>query len=47
MRIVYESSDPYREGKRIEQAHKLERRQKRKAKQSWQNLCITRVAENV
>jgi hypothetical protein len=47
MRIVYESSDPYREGKRVEQAHKLERRAKRRAKSAWQNLCITRVAENV
>ncbi len=33
MRIVYEVSDKRREGKRIEQAQKLERRKARKAKQ--------------
>lgn len=32
MRIVYEVTDRRREGKRIEQAQKLERRKARKAK---------------
>lgn len=32
MRIIYESRDPYREGRRVEQAHKLERRKARQTK---------------
>jgi hypothetical protein len=39
MRIVYEVSEKRREGKRIEQAQKLERRKARRAKEGFRNVC--------